>query len=562
MIKNDSLIIRILFIFFYYQNTIAEEMSEAEVNHQNATLGEHVEGEVEVAEKMDETEEESRKEEKIEESLGQGENDSGMQEDEEEFKGERKTIVIAHFEMSNLIWKDEDLQVFWFGFPDLNINAMTVQMKKILQSEEPLNIILLAYQKFITINDVTTIEKHLNEIASMAMDSIHKLGISCVWYVPQEERVWETNTQLNHHIRLLNLNMDMAPCNVHKNLLFSVKNGKIHYVRPTCWKEYVERTGVGKNLSLAGLTRVKESVLMYANKAFTGEPRPASKPISGDIEPPPLFLTQGYKGDKQMLEFIKKSGLRQASRQGLGLGVKNNQGQTSTRSFSARGHPRNRSVSARGRPMGPPKDPPFRGRSETVKSQRPEARDTRSESKKDDKIEVPKKRNKENEAPKKTNELPRKRSEEDRRAESEKIDDSDDDMTEEEKRTKYYLEEKGRRQPDLEDLSEQLEDMRIKGLQLSKRNREKFEGLERRIKELKDEIYEKDKKIKDQRERLRDYRESETKIRNLNDKLRDKNDRIRTLEGQLARADVDNDEWRKAYERMSEDSWGQKRRRK
>ena len=526
----------IIHIYFFKLSNINSRTEMSEINNQqNSPSDNEPEPEVKILDKVEETGEKEEVEAMEESGAENTDKVEEADDDKTDFNGERKTIVIAPFEMSELIWKDDELQVFWFGFPDLNINAMTVQIKKILKTEEPLNIIVLAYQKFISINDVTTIEKHLNEIASLAMDSIHNLGISCMWYVPQEERIWEKNTQLNHHIRLLNLNMDMAPCNVHKNLLFSVKNGRIHYVRPTCWKEYVEGTGVGRNLSLAGLTRVKESVLMYANKAFTGEERPASKPIAGDIEPPPLFLTQGYKDDKKMQDFIKKSGLRQASRQGLGLGVKNNQGQTVARPFSARGHPRNRSVSARGRPMGPPRDQSFRGRSDTVKSQK--SNGVKEASKKVDKIEVPKKKDEKIEVPK-------KRKEDDRyddRSETDRMDDTDEDMTEEERRTKYYLEEKGRRQPDLEDLSEKLEDMRIKGLQLSKRNREKFEGFERRIKELRDEVYEKDKKIKDQRDRLRDSRDNEKKIRMLNDKLRDKNDRIRTLEGQLARADVDND---------------------
>ena len=135
---------------------------------------------------------------------------------------------------------------------------------------------------------------------------------------------------------------------------------------------------------------------------------------------------------------------------------------------------------------------------------------------------------------------------------------SDDDLTEEEIRTKGYLEAKGRRKPEVDDLSVQLEEMRLKGVQTSKRNKAKFQGFERRIRDLKDEVYAKDKKVKVMEKKIRDYKEDENKMK---DDIKDFKAKVKRLREQLAEADVDVEEWRRAYERASDDQ-GQKRRRK
>ena len=263
---------------------------------------------------------------------------------------------------------------------------------------------------------------------------------------------------------------------------------------------------------------MKETVLKYVSFGFLDVERPKSKPIAGDIEPPPLFLTNGYKGNEQMLGFIKKAGLRMPSRpQSMSVGRTGQQAQAGTRG-------RTRSVSAHRGNMGPPKEPNFRGRvKENVAMKRRQYQKPEKKEKKE-KLEWT----------------------------------SDDELTEEEKRTKGYLEARGRRKPDVEDLSEQLEEMKLKGIQASKRNKEKFLTFERRIRELRDEIGEKDRKNKELKEKLRDYKDDEQKMK---DEIKDGKSKIRRLREQLAEADVDVDEWRRAYERISDDL-GQKRRRK
>ena len=420
----------------------------------------------------------------------------------------KEYIVISHHTLPECLFDAEKEKAKWLAYPDLNLNATTEKIKEILRSENPKNILVLAYQKFVGSVDVTTLEKHMNEISRLAMESVHQLGFGCFYYTPQFERIWNRNTQLNMHVRLLNLNMGISPCNLHKSFLISYNKGRVFYVRPNLFAEYVEDSGVGETLSSAGYVRVRDTSLKYIYNAFEDQERPVNQALAKDVEPPPLFLSPGYKNRPSMQKFIKDSGLRQPSRSNMvGSG---------DRRASADGNGGSRGQSRRGRGRG-------RGR---WNSNAPRA---------GGRVKI------------KSN-----------------LDQwtSEDDMTEDELREHRRQKlSRYRYGPDADELASRLKELKLKGVKEGQKTRQKENSMARKIKEMEKELNEKDKKIKEQRDRLRENRDNEKRNTDLRDDIKNLNRKIRGLKDELVDAQRGMDDYRDAYERLC-DGIDNKRRKK
>lgn len=411
--------------------------------------------------------------------------------------------IVAPWTMPTCIWTDKSDKVKWIGQPGKKLVDVVESLTKLLQEELPSNILVLSLQEFIGDTSFGTIERVLDEITRMAMGSIHKLAWCCVFYVPQLERLWSKVTEVNQQIRLCNLNMDQAPCNLHKKMLISVNKGRVFYIRPNLFTEFVNKTGVGETLNMAGLVRVKEVVDLYCENAFGDEPRLPSKAVPGDVEPPPLFLSRGYKDDPNMQEFIRKSGLRMPSRQFL-------------QARKQAVQPRNKSL-------------PKKLESSGTRNQ---------EARGQPRVKIP------------DNGL--------RWTE-------EDDMTVEELEAKRQLEgrkksEKKRLGPDMDDLQGRLRQLRLRGVEEGKKARSKEKYLEGKIKSLEREINEMTRKLREQKERLREHRESDRKIRDLKQEVQDKDSKVRRLRGDLEEMKEEMEAWRSAYEKICEVVDGKRRR--
>ena len=420
--------------------------------------------------------------------------------------------VVAPFIMPTCIWEDETEKIIWLGFPELSLVEVVDKIKELLKRDIPTCILVLCWQKYVHNVNEDTLEKYITEVSKLAMDSIHKLGHTTVYYVPQWERVWNKTTSVNLKIRVCNLDAGLPPCNLHKKMLVSVNKGRVFYIRTNLFAEYLNGTGVGETLSYAGLARVKDTVKTYCKLGFVDMERPPSKIVPGDVEPPPLFLTRGYKDKPEMMEFIRQSGLRQPSRpHSLN---RRNQGQAQLQGQ------RTRSVSSAGR-MEPPRAQVARGRTKVKPNTNVEWT-------------------------------------------------SEDDLTEGEIRTREFLERKKKIDrkvygPDAEELASRLKDLRLQGVQERKGSQNKVRALERQVKELREDCNEKERKLREQRLRLREYRDSERRIRDLKSDIRDKDDTIRRLRNDRDMAEAESALWQDAYEKISDAVDGKsdgKRRRK
>ena len=151
--------------------------------------------------------------------------------------------------------------------------------------------------------------------------------------------------------------------------------------------------------------------------------------------------------------------------------------------------------------------------------------------------------------------------------------DSEDDLTPEEILTRNYLEDKAKKLAkkkegqSAENLTVQLKQMRIQGIQASKRSREKYEEFEKVINSLKEEVQEKNRKLrkydeKDKKieEKDRKIREKEKKIDKLEEELDETYDTIKKLRKDLVEVDNDLEEWKEAYENVVDKRAGKKKR--
>ena len=465
--------------------------------------------------------------EDVEEGDGPMEQDGGEpvgngDEDEGEPELDIITYVIGPFYFDSAVWVDEREGAKYIAMPAMSITQATTKIRSMLKSKVPANFIVLVYQAYVENTDLTTIESNLSDLVQSAMrNDHHKLVITSCWFVPVHERNWEKVNALNAHIRLLNLDMGMQPLSLQKALLCNNPNGKIQYIRPKMFAEYVNRIGLGESLSVEGMEKIREYILKYIEGgAFEDTEKPASKAVVPDSIPPALCFSNGYKGDAVMMEFIKDKGLRTPVRTSS---LPRSRAEAGT---SGAGPSDSRSVSAK-RPANPNKrihEPRFRERATANAISR---------------------RNLKFGQPEKTNKEPITWNEE-------------DDLTEEEKLTKIYLEAKKKLEikkgPTAEDLTKQLKTMRLEGIKASKRSREKYEEFEADIRKLKEELKEKDRK-------LRKLNEKELKIEDLKDQLDEKYDDLKRLRRDLEHADSEAIEWKEAYDQLNEEKNGRKKRR-
>ena len=469
--------------------------------------------------------------EDVDDGLGDAPNIIGMDPNKE-------YLIVSYHYLPECLYDGDREKGNWLAWPELGLNATTEKIKELLKSEEPKNILVLAYQKFVPTTNVSTLEKHMNEVSNMALGSIHNLAIGNIYYQPQFERIWDRKTTLNQHIRLLNLNSGLSPCNIHKRFLVSFNKGRVHYVRPNLFAEYVKGTGVGENLSYAGYARIMETGFKYLYNAFEPMERPVSKAIAAEVEPPPLFLTPGYKNIEGMMKHIKEAGLRQPSRpkgneeatksQDRGRPVSRGRGNSFRGRGSSRRGGQSRGGSSRG---GASRGGASRGGASRGGSSRGGA--SRVEPKRREKV--------------KDNGL---------------VWTEEDDMSGEELREHRMRKlEKRRLGPDADELADRLNELRLKGIKNDQRNRQKENNMSKKIKTLEKDCNDKDKTIKDLRYKLRDGRDNDKKVRDLKESVKDKERKLRSLRNDLEDAEQELKEYRSAYEKICDEMDNKRRRR-
>ena len=414
-------------------------------------------------------------------------------EEKPQLNGSKKYVVVGHFLMPGVVWDDEVTGISWVGLPATDIRSVTDYIKTLLSTSTPTNIVIFVYQTFIGSIDVQVIEKHLNELVQAAANSgIHQVVFPTMYHVPIQEKSWPKVLAINQVIRLLTLDCGRPPLNLHKMFLKNLAKGKVQYIRAELWAEFTNKQGVGSTPSWEGLKVVKNGILKYCySGGFEDLARPMSKCMAPDMTPPPLCFTYEYKHSEEMMYFIEKEGLRVPARP-TGAG---NKGATNVASRPTARQQKNKPFKT------PPPPTPSSSRRTSVSSAKGIGWKT-----KDD---------------------------------VERQDTSDDELTEDERRTKRFLAEKGRkRSPSVstEDLPAQLEKLRVDGIKQSKRSRIKYERFEDEIKDLK--------------RQLRKMDENEILMK---DDLKEKDKKIKKLKTDLAKADVDADEWQDAYESLRDE---------
>lgn len=497
------------------------------------STGEEVKEDIEVVEETDKTEDEMKTVAEVEDKQDKEmEMEDKVEEvlkidvqkatpDKSNLDSKKKYLVVCHFLMPGVVWNDETTGISWIGLPNTGIRGVTDYIKTLLTTTTPTNIIILAYQAFIGNTDVSTIEKHLNEVVNAAINSgIHNVVYGTIYHVPIQELVWPKVLQLNQIIRLLTLDCGRPPLSMHKAFL---RNVKVQYVRPELWAEFTNGQGVGSTPSWAGLEVMKNTILKYCYAGgFEDIARPMSKYEAPDMTPPALCFTYEYKNSPEMMVYIRMEGLRVPVRP---TGSGNQGGQhVGVRITARQMNKGGKGNTFKAPPPPPPKRPSSVSSANSIswkpKSSVQQASTKWTKGKKDgEAVKV--------DSGKTSNWAAR----------TVKNVESDEELTDAEQRTKRFLEEKSRKRApseSAEDLAAKLEKMRIDGVNQSKRSKIKYERFEDEIKDLKRKIRKMD----------------ENEIR-MKDEMDDKDRKIKKLQKELAKADVEADEWQDAYEKLS-----------
>lgn len=219
-------------------------------------------------------------------------------------------VVLADYEIGMDRYTHQGSEVRWV-YVNRNTMAATVQIiLNFLEDPLPKGIIVHCLNRFWqelggSVNDAMQAMRKIAD--KMKSVFTHNLVFSTSLFRPYLEKIWPKIAQFNLFTRAINIQMKKTPLGVHKCLLRRTKNLKALASKGDMWAEFCNNSGVGKNLSPAGISKV---CIWFGNHFLNGMQTAVDHdtPLTvTENEPACLTLTPGYKGDI-MVKFIMELG--------------------------------------------------------------------------------------------------------------------------------------------------------------------------------------------------------------------------------------------------------------
>ena len=207
-----------------------------------------------------------------------------------------KHVVVSDTPIEPEIWKPEDHNVEFISLCGLSIFEMTDKVIEMLHDKtQKFCMSVLIFQEAAGIVDNCDLESCTAKIMqSLQINKHHKVAFGTVPFKPEYEKLWKQIGLFNQHLRLLNLQNQLAPLNTHKSVMRTTTKGV--FVRGDLWIEFRQEIGVGRNLNKDGWQKWRNFLIMYHKYNFENRQTTLeSKAYTAKIQPECLNNTPGYK---------------------------------------------------------------------------------------------------------------------------------------------------------------------------------------------------------------------------------------------------------------------------
>lgn len=220
-------------------------------------------------------------------------------------------IIISNLNMPPIEWDVKNLGIEWRTLHLPSIFETTTEILRIIRDTVgQKKLIVQIYQKYAGCLARNVIEGELLKIFEQNREAgHHQLQVPTFYFVPEHCNIWSDIGELNVFIRQQTLLDNMGPFNLHRYLMKPLGGGYTLYSKGMMWEEYRTNVGLGRTLSAEGLAKIKKFVIEQFQTGFNGLNRQKSHQGVREVVPPALYLTPGWRTNSYMISILIGRGL-------------------------------------------------------------------------------------------------------------------------------------------------------------------------------------------------------------------------------------------------------------
>ena len=214
-------------------------------------------------------------------------------------------IIFAGYKMPEYILDERISRIKWVSLKNYDLQTATqVICEAIIDQSITKNIVICAYQKWAGAIENSKITKCFDEIvATYKAQERNKIVFSTFWYLPNSSSVWKQVRDLNDKVRFYNEMIDMPQLCMHKmGTTWVSECDRTLRIRGMVFIEFQLGIGLGHSLSVEGLLKVKNYLLVAMDITFSPNAEKKRVRYARAVAPPPLIETEGYRFN----EFFKQ----------------------------------------------------------------------------------------------------------------------------------------------------------------------------------------------------------------------------------------------------------------
>ncbi len=221
-------------------------------------------------------------------------------------------LVFANYKMPEYILDERVSRIKWISLKNYDIQTATeVICEAIADQTTTKNIVIANFQKWCGAIDNSKITKCFDEIvATYKAQERNKIVFSTFWYLPNSSSVWKQVRDLNDKVRVYNEMIDMPQLCMHKmGTTWVSEVDRTLRIRGMVFLEFQLGLGLGHSLSVEGLYKVKNYLLVAMDITFSPNAEKKKVRYARAVAPPPLIETEGYRFNEFFKQELRDRGL-------------------------------------------------------------------------------------------------------------------------------------------------------------------------------------------------------------------------------------------------------------
>ena len=221
-------------------------------------------------------------------------------------------IVYANYKMPEYVLDEKVSRIKWVSLKNYDLRTATdVIIEAIVDQTVEKNIVIACFQKWCGAIENSKITKCFDEIVeAYKSQKANKIVFSTFWYLPNSSSVWRQVRDMNDKVRFYNELIDMPQLCMHKmGTTWVSECDRTLRIRGMIFLEFQLGLGLGHSLSVEGLYKVKNYLLVAMDITFSPDAEKKRVRYARAVVPPPLIETEGYRFNEYFKQELKDRNL-------------------------------------------------------------------------------------------------------------------------------------------------------------------------------------------------------------------------------------------------------------